>query len=324
MRVVFCGTPGFAVPSLQGLFETAHDIALVVSQPDRIRGRRGKPEPSTVRDRALALGLPTAVLERGRAARDDLYERILALSPDVVAVVAFGHIVREPLLNGPPLGCVNVHASLLPRWRGPAPVHTAIVAGDRSTGVCTMRLAAGVDTGGVYLREETAIGADERAGQLLDRLAGLGALLLPRTLQGLGDGSLIATDQAEQGITHAPMLDKSEGSVDFAASAQRVHDRIRGLDPWPAVAVRHHESRLKLAASTSPTPVRMTREPGIVLQIDDAGMEIACGDGHLRIGRVQGEGTRAMPPAEYARGHGLAVGDRLHALEGFAPKEPRI
>lgn len=322
-RVVYCGTPDFAVPSLEALVLAGFEVPLVVSQPDRVRGRRGKPEPSPVRARALEFGLPTAVLERGRVAREELYSRILSCEPDVIAVVAFGHIVREPLLHGAPLGCVNVHASLLPRWRGPAPIHTAIVAGDKESGVCTMQLAEGVDTGDVYLREAIAIGPDETTGALHDRLAALGAQLLPRTLQGLASSQLRALPQDGLGITHAPMLDKSEGSVDFAAPAQRVHDRIRGLDPWPGVTVRHRETRLKLSRSQQPTPAAVDAVPGTVLALDEAGMVIACGDGHVRVGSVQAEGKRTIEPLAYARGHGLACGDRFLPLEGFLPREPR-
>jgi methionyl-tRNA formyltransferase len=323
MRVVFCGTPEFAVGSLQALVDDAFEVALVVSQPDKVRGRRGRPEPSPVLARARALGLPDAVLERGRARREELYARILELRPDVVVVVAFGHIVREPLLHGAPYGCVNVHASSLPRWRGPAPIHTAIVAGDRETGVCTMQLAEGVDTGAVYLHEAVGIGEDETAGQLHDRLAAIGAALLPRTLRGLAEGSLRAIAQDEAGATHAPMLDKGEGSVDFDAPARRVHDRIRGFDPWPGVTVVLGDRRLKLASSSSPTLGDHGALPGTVLEIDDARMTIACADGTVRIASVQAEGKRASAPAAYARGHALRVGDRLDPLPGFVARPPR-
>ena len=323
MRVVFCGTPDFAVPSLQALVDAGVEVPLVVSQPDRVRGRRGRPSPSPVRARALQLDLPTAVLERGKAARSALYDRILGLEPDVVAVVAFGHIVREPLLSGPRLGCVNVHASLLPRWRGPAPIHTALVAGDERAGVCTMHLAAGVDTGDVYLREAVDVGPDETAGELHDRLAGLGAPLLVRTLLGLGDGSVTPTPQAEEGVTHAPMLDRAEGSVDFDAPARRVHDRIRGLDPWPGTTVRLQEGLLKIAGSTAPGGGTPTEAPGTVLAVDGSGMTVACRDGSVRIRSVQAAGRRPLHPLDYARGHELRPGLRLLPTEGFAPREPR-
>ena len=295
MRAVFCGTPEFAVPSLEATVDAGVDVPLVVSQPDRVRGRRGKPTPSPVRARALELGLETAVLEKG--GRADLYARILDTKPDLVVVVAFGHIIREPLLTGAPLGCVNVHASLLPRWRGPAPIHTAILAGDTETGVCTMKLEAGVDTGDVYECARTGIGSNETAGELHDRLAALGAATLASTLKGLDAGTLEATAQPEEGITHAPMLDRAEGSVDFTRTAQQVHDRIRGLHPWPGVAVMWEGQRLKLSSSQV---VDASGEPGQVLSIDD-GVVVGCGEGAVRIGSVQGEGKRAMTAAEFSR-----------------------
>jgi methionyl-tRNA formyltransferase len=317
MRAVFCGTPEFAVPSLAALVAAQIDVPLVVSQPDRVRGRRGKPTPAPVRARALELGLRTAVLEKG--ARDDLYRDILGTDPDVVVVVAFGHIIREPLLSGARLGCVNVHASLLPRWRGPAPIHTAIVAGDEETGICTMKLAAGVDTGDVYQCARTSIEPNETAGDLHDRLAALGATTLVTTLQGLDAGTLASTPQPETGITHAPMLDRSEGSVDFDRPAREVHDRIRGLHPWPGIAVQWEGQRLKLSASRVS---EREGQAGEILAIEDAVL-VGCATGSVWLETLQGEGKRAMTAAEFARGHGMRAGQSLQPLEGFAPREPR-
>lgn len=314
MRVVFLGTPDFAIPCLEAVLGAGHDVVLVVSQPDRRRGRRQQPTPSPLRARALEAGLPTRTLERG--GRSELYDEILALDPDLAIVVAFGHIIREPLLSVGRHGCINVHASLLPRWRGPAPIHRALLAGDRQTGVCTMRLEAGVDTGDVYLRRSLDIGENETAGELHDRLAALGGELLVDTLAGLQEGELIPTPQPESGVTHAPKLEKDEGSVDFAAPAQRVHDRIRGLDPWPGVTVLLEDQRLKLSAS------RLGEgggHPGEILALRPEGMTVACGDGAVCIGRVQGAGGRAMTPLEFARGSRLQVGQRLRPLDGFRP-----
>jgi len=308
MRAVFCGTPEFAVPALDAMINTGIDIPLVISQPDRVRGRRGKPAPSPVRQCALDHELATAVLEKGQ--RASLYERILATAPDVVVVVAFGHIIREPLLNGARLGCVNVHASLLPRWRGPAPIHTAIVAGDRETGVCTMKLAQGVDTGEVFECARTAIGERETAGELHARLAVLGASTLLSTLDRLDRGAIEARAQSTRGITHAPMLNRSEGSVDFDRPAREVHDRVRGLD-----------RRLKVSGS-EPVDLRHDAPPGEILAVDD-GLLVACADSAVRFSRIQAEGKRAVSPGEFARGHGLAAGQRLLPVEGFAPREPR-
>ena len=319
MRVVFCGTPEFAVPALNSLIESGVDVPLVVSQPDRVRGRRGRPVPSPVRQRALDHDLATAVLEKGQ--RDSLYERILGTRPDVVVVVAFGHIIREPLLNGARLGCVNVHASLLPRWRGPAPIHTAIVAGDRETGVCTMKLAQGVDTGEVFECARTGIGERETAGELHDRLAVLGASTLLSTLDGLDRGVVEARPQSTEGITHAPMLTRSEGSVDFDRPAREVHNRVRGFDPWPATSVDWGGRRLKISGS-EPVALRHDASPGNILSVED-GLLVACADAAVRFSRVQAEGKRPVSAGEFARGHGLAPGQRLWPVEGFSPCEPR-
>ncbi len=309
------------MPSLAALLGGAHEVALVVSQPDKVRSRRGRPEPTPVRRLALEHGVDEAVLDRG--GRAALYERILALDPDVVVVVAFGHIVREPLLNGPRWGCVNVHASLLPRWRGPAPIHTAIVAGDAETGVCTMRLAEGVDTGDVYLCERTPIDPDETAGSLHDRLAVMGADVLVRTLDGLERGDLSAHVQPEEGSTYAPLLTKAEGSVDFDAPARRVHDRVRGLDPWPGVAVRLEERRLRLRDSRF-VEGACAAPSGTVIGVDETGMQVACADASIRIGAVQLEGRRWTTPLELLRGRNLRVGDVLRPWPGFTPREPRV
>mgnify|MGYP001042378860 CR=1 FL=1 len=322
MRAVFCGTPEFSVPGLDAMLDAGLDVPLVVSQPDRVRGRRQAPTPTPVRARALERGVESTVLERGRANRDELYERILDLEPDIVVVVAFGHIVREPLLHGAPLGCLNVHASLLPRWRGPAPIHTSILAGDEETGVCTMKLAAGVDTGDVYDVARTPIGIHDTAGTVHDRLAELGAQLLVTTLKRLEAGDTSSTPQPDQGATHAPMLDKREGSVAFDRTAREVHDRVRGLDPWPGVTVTSGDLRLKIR-STDPLQLPAGAAPGTVVSIDGDGMHVACLEGVLRIGAVQPAGRKAMKPIDCARGYGLTEGMVLTPTDDFSPVEPR-
>lgn len=263
--------------------------------------------PTPVRARARELGLNNLVLERG--GRKTLYERVLELQPEIVVVVAFGHIIREPLLNGPEHGCLNVHASLLPRWRGPAPIHRAIVAGDEHGGVCTMRLEAGVDTGPLYRSASTSIGLDETTGSLHDRLSALGAELLVETLDAIEDDGLKAQAQSGEGTTRAPLLHKDEGSVDFARPSREVHDRIRGFDPWPGITVLHGESTLKLAASHC--HLEPSGEAGRILAVDDAGLWVACADGSVCLSRVQAPGTRWLSPLEFARGHDLKPGQRL-------------
>ncbi len=317
MRLAFLGTPDFAVPSLEALAASSHQVQLVVSQPDKARGRGRAPLPTPVRRRARELGLEETTLEKG--GRKALYERILRLDVDVVVVVAFGHIIREPLLHGPRHGCVNLHASLLPRWRGPAPIHRAIVAGDERTGVCTMQLEAGVDTGPVYRCVPTAIGPDETAGELHDRLAIIGAGLLVETLDAIENEGLRPRPQDEEGACAAPRLDKSEGTVDFARPAAEVHDRIRGLTPWPGITVRSSLGPLRLAGSRR-TDEPAAGAPGEVLSLDERGMLVACGEGAIRIERVQAPGTRWMSPVEFARGHALQPRERLEAVGEVPPR----
>ena len=318
MRCVFMGTPDFACPSLRAVARSAHDVVLVVSQPNRARGRGKKVQPTPVAALASELGVECRALEKGKSARLHLYDQVMQLQPDVIVVVAFGHIIREPLLTGPSWGCVNVHASALPRWRGPAPIHRAIVAGDRETGVCTMRLEAGVDTGPVYDCARTAIEPHETASDLHDRLAHLGAELLVATLDDMQGGVAIASPQAEEGVTHAPLLSKAEGSCDFSLDAQQVHDRIRGLWPWPAVSVLRGDERLKLVRSEVAGEEQASdAAPGTVLTVEGDAVSIRCGRGVLRLLQVQPPGKRPMSAADYAHGYRLTPGETLRPLDGF-------
>ncbi|HKI82816.1 MAG TPA: methionyl-tRNA formyltransferase [Candidatus Krumholzibacteria bacterium] len=310
MRLVFLGSPEFAIPSLEALVRAGHELALVVTQPDKARGRGRTPLPTPVRRRAKELGLRDMALQP--KARQEAYRQILDCSPQLAVVVAFGHLIREPLLHGPSLGCLNVHASLLPRWRGAAPIHRAIIAGDERTGVCTMRLEKGMDTGPVYAQEETPIGPEETAGELHDRLAVLGAQLLLHTIDEIQSRGLAPRPQASEGVTIAPMLRKEEGTVDFARSAQEVHDRIRGLCPWPGVAVLRDGETLKLKGSR--LLPELQGKAGEILAIDEDGMSVGCAQGAVRIHFVQRAGGRFLPPLQFARGFPLRAGDKLSPL----------
>ena len=316
MRLVFLGTPDFALPCLDALAESGHELLLVVSQPDKARGRGRSPVPTPVRCRAQQRGLPETTLEKG--GRAALYQRILQLRAEMAVVVAFGHIIKDPLLHGLPHHCLNIHASLLPRWRGPAPIHRAIIAGDRHTGVCSMRLEEGVDTGGVYRCASTEIQENETAGELHDRLAQLGARVLMETIDGIENGRLQARSQSEEGVCHAPRLSKEEGTADFRRPAAEVHDRIRGLDPWPSVTVVSPEGRLRLGGSRRSADAGDT--PGKILAIGEEGLVIACAEASVRIEKVQAPGTRWMHPLEFARGHSLSVGMILLPLGEVSPR----
>jgi methionyl-tRNA formyltransferase len=317
VRLVFLGTPQFACPALQALHAAGHEIACVVTQPDRPRGRGQRVLPPAVRTLAQQLGLPARTLERG--GRDALYRDLLALQPDAAIVVAFGHLIREPLLRGPRLGCLNLHASLLPRWRGAAPIQRAILAGDRETGVCLMQLEPELDTGPIFASVRTSIEAEENCEQLSARLADLAAGLLLSSLPRLAAGELRPTAQSVHGVSYAPPLRKAEGSGDPSRSASELAARIRGLYPWPGVTLLHSTKRLKLLRATplaalAPVPGR--------LALVGSDLLLYCADGALRLDLVQAEGRSAMSGPDYWRGAGERLGDRLVPLSDFAGAAP--
>lgn len=321
MRVAFLGTPDFARPSLLALHESHHELALVVSQPDRPKGRGQKLQPSAVRTTARRLELDECVWERG--ARDAMTQRLLELELDAIVIVAFGHILRRPLLEGPRYGCINVHASLLPRWRGPAPIHRAVVAGDRVTGVSIMQLEAGVDTGPVFARREVTIENHDDTVALHDRLADIGAEALVDTLDGIEREGLSARPQVEQGVTHAPLLHKREGSARFDRSARSVHDRVRGLLPWPAVTVLWEDRPLKLLRTRVLEEESGRPGPGTVMAVEPDRLLVACADGVLAIEELQPAGKPRMNAADFARGHELEPGDLLRPREDFVEEPVR-
>jgi methionyl-tRNA formyltransferase len=296
MKIIFMGTPDFSVPVLEALHQT-HDIVAVYCQPPRPAGRGKADRPSPVQARAEALGLPVrhpASLRSEGAAKD-----FAALGADVAVVVAYGLILPQVILGAPRLGCLNIHASLLPRWRGAAPIHRAIMAGDDQTGVCIMQMEAGLDTGPVLLRESLPIGAEETTAELHDRLSALGARLI---VQALGQLPLTATPQPEDGVTYAAKIDKAEARVDWTRPNVEVDRLIRGLSPFPGAWVDVRGERVKLLRSRL---AKGTAAPGTVL----GGFIIACGEGAVEITEAQREGKRPMPVAEVLRG--LILPDRL-------------
>ena len=297
MKVVFMGTPDFSVPVLEALRQ-AHDIVAVYCQPPRPAGRGKADRKSPVQTRAEALGLPVRhpVSLRGEEAAEDF----AALRADVAVVVAYGLILPQAVLDAPRLGCLNIHASLLPRWRGAAPIHRAIMAGDRETGVCIMQMEAGLDTGPVLLRRAVTIGSEETTAELHDRLSALGARLIVEALSRLPD--LQPVPQTPDGVTHAAKIDKSEARVDFSRPATEVDRLIRGLSPFPGAWVEIAGERVKLLRSRL---VEGAGLPGQVL----GGFTIACAEGAVEVTQAQREGKRPMPASEVLRG--LALPDRL-------------
>ena len=290
MKVVFMGTPDFSVPVLEALARD-HEVVCVYSQPPRPAGRGKKDRPSPVQARAEALGL--AVRHPVSLKTPEAQAEFAALQADVAVVVAYGLILPQAVLEAPRLGCLNIHASLLPRWRGAAPIHRAILAGDAETGICIMQMEAGLDTGPVLLREAVAIGAEETTGALHDRLSVMGARLIGTALTRLPD--LVPEAQPEAGVTYAAKIDKAEARVDWARPAAEVDRQIRGLSPFPGAWCEVAGARVKLLASRLADGAGA---PGQVLH----GMTVACGDGAVEITLAQREGKTPMAPDAFLRG----------------------
>lgn len=292
MKVVFMGTPEFSVPVLEALAQ-AHEIVCVYCQPPRPAGRGKAERPTPVHARALELGLPVrhpVSLRSETAAKD-----FAALGADVAVVVAYGLILPQTILDAPRFGCLNIHASLLPRWRGAAPIHRAIMAGDRETGICIMQMDAGLDTGPVLLRESLEIGSEETTASLHDKLSALGSRMI---VQALGQLPLPATPQSAEGVCYAAKIDKAEARVDWSRPSIEVDRQIRGLSPFPGAWCEVAGERVKLLGSRLAAG---QGQPGQVL----AGLTIACGTGAVEITSAQREGKRAMQPADFLRGFTL-------------------
>ncbi|MEL7176375.1 MAG: methionyl-tRNA formyltransferase [Pseudomonadota bacterium] len=291
MRVVFMGTPAFSVPVLEALVQAGHDVCAVYTQPPRPAGRGKKERPSPVHARALELGLEVRHPARLKAAEDQ--QRFADLQADIGVVVAYGLILPQAILDAPKLGCLNIHASLLPRWRGAAPIHRAIMAGDTETGICIMQMEAGLDTGPVLLQDATPITAADTTARLHDRLSEMGAALIVQALARLPD--LTAKPQPEHGVTYAEKIDKAEARVDWARPAAEVDRLIRGLSPFPGAWCEIGQERVKLLDAELADG---TGQPGAHL----GGFVVACGNGAVRITQAQRQGKRAVPAADFLRG----------------------
>jgi methionyl-tRNA formyltransferase len=299
MRIVFCGTAAFAVPSLRALV-ARHDVRAVVTQPDR-PGSRGQPAPRPLGETATELGLPVLRPERIRA--PESVNAILAHEPDALVVAAYGQIIPAALLDGPRFGGVNVHGSLLPRWRGAAPVAAAILAGDTTTGVSIMRMDVGLDTGPVYATRQIDIAPSDTTPMLSDRLAEHGAGLLLEVLEGLATGTAVATPQDDSKATHAPRLTREDGAIEWAAvTAVELDRRVRALQPWPGVTARLGGQSVRLIAGGVADAATGAATPGRVVATVDEKVDVATAAGVYRVAFVQPPGGRPMSAAAYLRG----------------------
>ncbi|MDE1149330.1 MAG: methionyl-tRNA formyltransferase [Azospirillaceae bacterium] len=303
LRLAFMGTPDFSVPVLDALVDAGHEIACVYSQPPRPAGRGHKEQLTPVHARAQALGLPVRTPRTLRNEQAQGEFRDLGL--DAAVVVAYGLILPQPVLDAPRLGCLNIHASLLPRWRGAAPIQRAVLAGDAESGVTIMQMEAGLDTGPMLLEERVAITPHMTASQLHDTLSPMGARLIVTALDRLNAGDLPATVQPEAGVTYAAKLAKEEGRLDFTKPATELDRQVRALTPWPGTWFEAGAEKIKVLAAE---PVAGTGAPGTLL---DADLTVACGEGALRLITVQRPGKGPVEGAAFLRGFPHAVGGRI-------------
>jgi methionyl-tRNA formyltransferase len=309
MRVAFFGTPAFAVPTLDALTASTHDVVGVVTQPDRARGRGQKVTFAPVKARALGLGVP--ILQPERLKDDGFLRAFDDLGADIGVVAAYGRIIPQALLDRPRLGMINVHASLLPRWRGAAPVHRAILAGDSRTGVTIMRVVFALDAGPMLARAPVDIDADETSADLEARLATAGSRLLIDVVNRLEHAAIAGDPQDEALVTYAARVERADGDVVWARPAREIHNRIRGLHPWPHAATMSGDRRLLLIESRVEHERETGAVPGEVLEAGSAGLVVAAAPGAVRILRLQPEGRAAMPVRDFLNGHPVLVGARL-------------
>ena len=304
-RVIFMGTPDFAVPCLARLVEIS-DVVAVVTQPDRPKGRGQKLLPPPVKVFAQEHGI--AVYQPVRVKAPDFVDVLRGLAPDLIVVVAFGQILSKEILSLPPLGCINVHASLLPRYRGAAPMQWAIVRGEKETGVTTMFMDEGLDTGDMLMRETLPITQAMTAAELHDAMMKLGADVLEKTLFSLSEGTLKRTPQDEALSTYAPLLDKEVGRIDWKKSAQEIHDLVRGLNSWPGAYTMLEGQKFKIWRTRL---AEGTAEPGEIVSVTKQGLLVGTGEGMLEILEVQAPSKKKMAAGDYVRGHGLQLPARF-------------
>lgn len=312
LRLVFAGTPEFALPTLDALANSGHRLLGVLTQPDRPAGRGRACRPSPVKQRAVELGLPLA--QPAQLKTPESHAPLLQWAPDLMVVVAYGLILPRAVLGLPRLGCINVHASLLPRWRGAAPIARAILAGDRETGVSIMQMEAGLDTGPVFATATVPIGSRSTSAQLHEQLASLGAAQLLATLEAIEAGTAAARAQREHGVTYAAKIERSEATIDWGFSAEHIDRQVRAFNPWPVAETLWRGAQLRIwEAAAAPLPAA-AKVPaalaGTVLGLDEQGLHVACGQGVLAIRRLQLPGRRVVAAADFAHAAD-PVGSRL-------------
>lgn len=305
MKIVFMGTPGFAVPTLESIVKAGHEVAMVVSMPDKRKGRGKKVQFTPVKEAALRLGLE--VHQPEKLNNEESLSILEDIKPDVIVVVAYGQILRERVLNLPKYGCVNVHASVLPKYRGAAPINWVIINGEETTGITTMLMEKGLDTGDMLLISETKIGERENAGQLHDRLMDMGADLLVQTLDKLEHGDIEPEKQDHEKSCYAPMMDKTLGKIDWYKSAEKIDYLIRGTYPWPG-AYTNYEDRVMKIIDAEPVEVDSKANCGEIIEVTKKYIRIKCKEGCLDVREIQMSGKKAMTIQAYLAGNSIEPG----------------
>nr|WP_296836259.1 methionyl-tRNA formyltransferase [uncultured Marvinbryantia sp.] len=310
MRVIFMGTPDFAVGTLQALISSRHEVAAVFTQPDKPKGRGKAVQQTPVKEVALTAGL--LVYQPTRVREESVVAQIKELAPDVIVVVAFGQLIPQAVLDIPKYGCVNVHASLLPKYRGAAPIQWAVIDGEDFSGVTTMQMDAGLDTGDMLLTEKVALAPDETGGSLFDKLSAVGAELLLKTLDALEAGSVTPTPQPKESPTaYAAMLKKTDGEIDWEKSAAQIERLVRGLNPWPSAYTFLNGKTLKVWKCSVESENCGKEAPGTITGVDKKGIHVACGTDKLVLEEVQLEGKKRMETDAFLRGYQVTEGIML-------------
>ncbi len=310
MKIVYMGTPDFAVPALAALAESGYEVAGVVTQPDKPKGRSKTLVPTPVKEEALKHGIP--VYQPKKVREPEFVETLKEIGPDIIIVAAFGQIIPKEILDMPEFGCINIHASLLPKYRGAAPIQQAVINGDKEAGVTIMKMGIGLDTGDMISQASVPLAEDETGGSLFDRLADLGADLLVKTLPSIFDRTAVYEPQPEESPTpYVGMITKQMGLLDFHKDAEELERLIRGMDPWPSAYTFLNGKSLKVWKAAVEQKVSGSEEPGTIVNTDKEGIHVACGQDRLVLKEIQLEGKKRMDAAAFLRGYPIETGTML-------------
>lgn len=309
MKVVFMGTPDFAVPCLQALLDNKYEVIGVVTQPDRPVGRSSKLLPTPVKERALQYNIP--VFQPEKVKTPEFVETLKALAPDVIVVVAFGQILSQAILDIPPKGCINVHGSLLPKYRGAGPIQWSIINGDKTTGVTTMYMDKGMDTGDMILKREFEIVEKDTYESLHDRMSGIGAEVLIETMKLIEQGKAPRTPQNSEEATNAPMLQKTTGQIDWSRPVREIYNLIRGTYPWPGAFGLYNGKKFKIFGYEIYKEDTPNKDYGVITEIGKDYLMVSCGKGSLKILELQFENEKRMGVEAYLRGHNIEINTKL-------------